>query len=624
MFRRAIAVFGILASFAAADSSRAQQTVPPVQNAKVVYSAWTRSCTREADVGGRQICFATKVARTESGRLATAAIVVEREGETRKTLRVLLPLGMQTAFGTRVIVDSEKPVVSPYLFCAAEGCVSDYDATPDLVGKLRTGERLVVQAINAAGAPVSLPLPLAEFDQAFSAAPIDWSQQDGQLKKILPALFKIKSEPASPPSSPSLRSSPWTKSCLRAQDAEAKQVCFTKKDGLTESGAPVAGVVVIEPEGKPKNILRVTIPTGVNIAPGTRLFIDSGPPATSAYLICFANGCMSDYELTPALLASLRSGRSITVQAIANTGRAISIALPLDDFNKAHDGGPTDQKKPQQDSPENASREKLPNSSHENDALSKAPEHATVTPPGPAAAAFGRRIALVIGNSAYQYVPALPNPRRDAAIVADALRQADFQVVTLRNDLGREQLIDALRDFAKQAEGADWAVVYYAGHGMEVAGVNYLVPVDARIRTDRDINLEAVSIDQVLNAVERAKQLRIVLLDACRDNPFASQMKRTMTLVSRSVTRGLAQMEPDPGTLVVFAAKHGETALDGDAVNSPFALAFVKNMRIPGLEVRRLFDNVRDDVLEMTGRQQQPYSYGSITGRQDFYFTAAR
>jgi len=111
-----------------------------------------------------------------------------------------------------------------------------------------------------------------------------------------------------------------------------------------------------------------------------------------------------------------------------------------------------------------------------------------------------------------------------------------------------------------------------------------------------------------------------VLLDACRDNPFASQMKRTLTVASRSVSRGLAQMEPDPGTLVVFAAKHGETALDGDAANSPFATAFVKNMQVPGVEVRRLFDNVRDDVMEMTERRQQPYTYGSVPGRVDFYF----
>lgn len=232
---------------------------------------------------------------------------------------------------------------------------------------------------------------------------------------------------------------------------------------------------------------------------------------------------------------------------------------------------------------------------------------------------FGRRIALVIGNSNYQNVPVLQNPQRDAATVAKALEAVGFQHVTLQLNLGRERLIDALRAFAKQAEDADWAVVYYAGHGMEVAGVNYLIPIDARIASDLDVGLEAIPIDQVLNAAERARALRLVILDACRDNPFANQMKRTVA--SRSIGRGLAKMEPDPGTLVVFAAKHGETALDGDGGNSPFVTAFVKDIQVPGVEVRRLFDNVRDDVMDMTDRRQQPYSYGSVPGRQDFYFT---
>lgn len=235
------------------------------------------------------------------------------------------------------------------------------------------------------------------------------------------------------------------------------------------------------------------------------------------------------------------------------------------------------------------------------------------------AAPFGRRIALVIGNSNYQNVPVLQNPQRDAATVAKALEAVGFQHVTLQLNLGRERLIDALRAFAKQAEDADWAVVYYAGHGMEVAGVNYLIPIDARIASDLDVGLEAIPIDQVLNAAERARALRLVILDACRDNPFANQMKRTVA--SRSIGRGLAKMEPDPGTLVVFAAKHGETALDGDGGNSPFVTAFVKDIQVPGVEVRRLFDNVRDDVMDMTDRRQQPYSYGSVPGRQDFYFT---
>ncbi|WP_061027182.1 caspase family protein [Bradyrhizobium sp. CCH5-F6] len=235
-----------------------------------------------------------------------------------------------------------------------------------------------------------------------------------------------------------------------------------------------------------------------------------------------------------------------------------------------------------------------------------------------------RRIALVIGNSAYENVAALPNPVRDASLVADVLKLTGFESVTLLTNLRKDALVSALREFAARAESADWAVVYYAGHGMEVGGVNYLIPTDARIAADREIGFEAVPVDQVLNAAERARKLRLVILDACRDNPFASQMRRTMTVASRSVSRGLAPVEPEAGTLVVYAAKDGETALDGDGTNSPFAAALVKNLPTPGLEVRRLFDFVRDDVMEATGRRQKPFSYGSISGRQDFYFVAGK
>jgi hypothetical protein len=231
-----------------------------------------------------------------------------------------------------------------------------------------------------------------------------------------------------------------------------------------------------------------------------------------------------------------------------------------------------------------------------------------------------RRIALVIGNSAYQNVSALPNPECDAKVVADILKRVGFETVTLQTNLEKEALVAALRSFAKQAETADWALVYYAGHGMEVAGINYLVPVDARIAADRDIGFEAVPLEQVLNAADRAKKLRLVILDACRDNPFAKQMKRTLTATSRSISGGLVAVEPEAGTLVVYAAKDGETALDGDGANSPFTSAFVKNVLTPKVEVRRLFDFVRDDVMEATNGKQRPFSYGSISGRQDFYF----
>jgi tetratricopeptide (TPR) repeat protein len=237
---------------------------------------------------------------------------------------------------------------------------------------------------------------------------------------------------------------------------------------------------------------------------------------------------------------------------------------------------------------------------------------------------FGLRVALVIGNAKYQNVAALSNPLNDARLVAETLRKTGFQEVTLATDLGHDALILALRNFAFRAEHADWSVVYYAGHGMEVGGVNYLIPVDAKLASDRDIGFEAVALDQVLSAAERSKLLRLVILDACRNNPFASQMKRTITVASRSVSRGLASVEPDPGTLVVYAAKDGETALDGDGLDSPFAIAFAHNLQTPGLEVRRMFDFVRDDVMEVTGRRQKPFSYGSISGRQDFYFVSGK
>lgn len=245
-----------------------------------------------------------------------------------------------------------------------------------------------------------------------------------------------------------------------------------------------------------------------------------------------------------------------------------------------------------------------------------------VVSPGAPVSSNDRRVALVIGNSAYENVAALPNPERDANLVADTLKRTGFESVTLLTNLRKDALVSALRNFAARAEGADWAVVYYAGHGMEVGGTNYLVPVDARVAVDRDIGFEAVPLEQVLNAAERAKKLRLVILDACRDNPFSKQMRRTLTVASRSVSGGLAAVEPEAGTLVSYAAKDGETALDGDGANSPFARALVRNLLIPGLEVRRLFDVVRDDVLESTNRKQKPFTYGSISGRQDFYFVA--
>ncbi len=137
---------------------------------------------------------------------------------------------------------------------------------------------------------------------------------------------------------------PWTKFCLKGQDANAKQVCFTGKDGRIESGQPVIAAVIIEPEGEPKKILRVTLPLGMQLVHGTRVIVDSNPPQQSPYVICFANGCMSDYEVTPELLANMKKGQNLVVQAINSNGAPLTLPLPLAEFAKAYDGPPTDPK----------------------------------------------------------------------------------------------------------------------------------------------------------------------------------------------------------------------------------------------------------------------------------------
>jgi uncharacterized caspase-like protein len=224
----------------------------------------------------------------------------------------------------------------------------------------------------------------------------------------------------------------------------------------------------------------------------------------------------------------------------------------------------------------------------------------------------------VIGNSDYRNVGVLSNPTRDAEAIANTLRDIGFQQVVLKTDLTRDKLYDTLRDFSAVAEKADWAMVYYAGHGIEVDGVNYIVTIEAKILFDRDVRYESVPLEDVLASVVTAKKLRLVVLDACRENPFTAKMGRTFA--SRSVSRGLARIEPQGATLVVYAAKAGQIALDGGGRNSPFVTAFVDRLHQPGIEINKVFRLVRDDVLEATSGQQEPFMYGSLPGREDFYF----
>ena len=225
----------------------------------------------------------------------------------------------------------------------------------------------------------------------------------------------------------------------------------------------------------------------------------------------------------------------------------------------------------------------------------------------------GGRLALVIGNSAYTAVSPLPNPQNDAADVGAALGRLGFDVTTLL-DGDRTGMDEALRAFARRSVGAAAALIFYAGHGMEVDGVNYLVPVDAQLQSDTDVEYETVDLDRVLRATEGAG-LRMVILDACRDNPLARSMRRVRA--TRSISRGsfgdLDEQQLLDETLVAYAAAAGTTAADGVGRNSPYTEALLTYLEQP-LEVSALFRRVRARVLQTTGGRQRPHEYQSLLG----------
>jgi uncharacterized caspase-like protein len=229
------------------------------------------------------------------------------------------------------------------------------------------------------------------------------------------------------------------------------------------------------------------------------------------------------------------------------------------------------------------------------------------------------RVALVIGNAEYRYAKPLPNPVNDANDIAAALEQLDFTVIRVLNgDFGK--IREAIRAFNTEVEHADIGLIYYAGHGMELGGENWIVPIDAELKSDRDLVSEAIGLKVILQSVSRAGALGLVILDSCRDNPFAAKMTRTK--LARSVDRGLARVEPTANVLVAYAAKDGTTATDGDGRNSPYTAALLKHLGTRGLEVSFVFRKVRDDVMAATGRRQQPFVYGSLSSKA-IYLRAA-
>src|SRR4051794_27020625 len=243
-----------------------------------------------------------------------------------------------------------------------------------------------------------------------------------------------------------------------------------------------------------------------------------------------------------------------------------------------------------------------------------APGPAQPTPPPE------RRVALVMGIGAYQSAPTLANPVNDARAVGDALRRLNFEVDEVY-DPDVRRLTRAVREFGIKAQGADAAVVYYAGHGVQVGRENYLLPSDARLERERDLLYEAMPLELVLGEASQARKIGIILLDACRNNPFVDRMSRSMTIAGRgSASPGLARVDNVPrNTMVVLATKADQIAEDGGGAHSPFAEALLEHFQIPGLELSLLFRSVRDTVLRTTGNRQEPYIFSSL-GAEPFYF----
>lgn len=228
-----------------------------------------------------------------------------------------------------------------------------------------------------------------------------------------------------------------------------------------------------------------------------------------------------------------------------------------------------------------------------------------------------KRVALVIGNSAYTHATPLRNPKNDAEAVTELLTKLDFDVVR-GIDLDHQGMRGAIRDFAYKLRGAEVALFFYAGHGLQVKDRNYLAPIDAKLANEIDLEFEALRLEMVLSQMEASATTSLVFLDACRDNPLARNLARTMGTRSANAGRGLARVESGVGTLIAFATQPGNVALDGRDKHSPFTAALAKHIETPGLDVALVMRRVRQEVIDMTGGAQVPWNNSSLTS--SFFF----
>jgi len=228
-----------------------------------------------------------------------------------------------------------------------------------------------------------------------------------------------------------------------------------------------------------------------------------------------------------------------------------------------------------------------------------------------------KRVALVIGNSAYEHTGTLTNPKNDAADVAAALKKLDFQVLDAF-DLDKAAFDRKVRDFAAALQGAEAGLFFFAGHGLQVAGQNYLVPVDAELKTASALDFEMVRLDVIQRVMENETNTNILFLDACRDNPLARNLARAMGTRSAEIGRGFAPVVSGVGTLISFSTQPGNVALEGSGRNSPFAGAMARRLAAPKDDLSAILIDVRNDVMLETQNKQVPWEHSALRGR--FYF----
>jgi uncharacterized caspase-like protein len=228
-----------------------------------------------------------------------------------------------------------------------------------------------------------------------------------------------------------------------------------------------------------------------------------------------------------------------------------------------------------------------------------------------------RRIALVVGNSAYEHAPKLTNPKNDATDMTERLKSLGFEVIG-GTDLDRKSLVEALIRFGRAAETADVALFFYAGHGLQVNGQNYLVPIDGQVEYEAEVDISLVSLSGVIQQLERGSKTNIVFLDACRDNPFADQLAKSSNRSAVSLAKGLGRIQAESGTFVAFSTQPDAVALDGTGRNSPFTTALLSHIAEPGQSISDVMISVRNDVIAETSGKQVPWDSSSLTGRFSF------